>query len=164
RVSAYQVTADSSRCHDTGSCRPVPRCESLPSIADGPSSSGPCTWLLSHPCTPRCGRPGCRRWCRRPSGGFLTCCEPPLIFGSADAQAAIRQGDAFWRPVLHPPFVERPAADSQVGAHLRDSELVPLAEIANLVSAGHDDASRSSCRADRSADVAAPTGTAACPW
>src|SRR5215467_4113273 len=70
----------------------------------------------------------------------------------------------FRRPVLHPPFVERPAADAQIGAHLRNGELVPLSAVADLVSAGHDGASQPPWRADCLGLAAEATGTPACSW
>src|SRR5258705_12970852 len=91
------------------------------------------------------------------------CGQPALVFGSPDAQAAVRQRDALRRLPLGPPFVERPAADTEIGAHLRDGELVPLPGTADLIRASHDDASQSQRRAGHPAWTAEPTGTAACP-
>src|SRR6266516_1505534 len=62
------------------------------------------------------------------------CGQPALVFGSSDAEAAVRQRDALGRLALRPPFVERPAADTEIGAHLRDGELVPLPGTAMAVS------------------------------
>src|SRR5262249_41123575 len=53
--------------------------------------------------------------------------QPALVLGPADAQAAVRQRDALGRLALRPPLVERTPTDPEIGANLRDGELVPLA-------------------------------------
>src|SRR5215469_13438632 len=121
-------------------------------------------WLPRCPCRPRSGRPGRRTWCPRSSGSLLPRGQPTLVFGAADPQAAVGQRDAPRRPALRPPFVERPTADVEIGAHLGDGELVPLAAAANVVNAGHDRACQPPRRTGRPAQTAELTGTADCPW
>src|SRR5215470_17892250 len=91
------------------------------------------------------------------------CGQPALVLGPADAQAAVRQRDALGRFALPPPLVERPAADTEIGAHLRDGELVPIPGAAKLISAGHDSASQPRCRTSHPACAAGSTDTAARP-
>jgi len=68
------------------------------------------------------------------------------------------------RPAFCPPFVESPSADAEIGAHLRDGELVPLSGAADHISAGHDTASQSQYRAGDPVQTAEPADAAACPW
>jgi len=56
------------------------------------------------------------------------------------------------------------AADAEIGAYLRDGELVPLSAAANVVNAGHDRTCQPPCRTSRPVQAAEPTGTADCPW
>jgi hypothetical protein len=51
--------------------------------------------------------------------------------------------------------LERPPADAEIGAHLRDGELVSFSAAANVVKAGHDRACQPPCRAT-SRSVAIP--------
>ena len=80
--------------------------------------------------------------------------QPALVLGSPDAQAAVRQRDALGRLALRPPLLERTPTDPEIGAHLRDRELVPLPGAANLISAGHDGASQPQCRTSHPAFAA----------
>jgi len=67
-------------------------------------------------------------------------------------------------PALRPPFVERPSADPEIGAHLRDGEIVPLSGAADRISAEHDTAAQSQCHAGDPVQIAEPAHAAACPW
>src|SRR5580704_17350630 len=81
-------------------------------------------------------------------------------------RAGFRSGSVMHpgRPSLRPPFVERPAADAEIGAHLRDGELVRFWGADYVISAGHDGAPQPQCRTGRPTRAVQPASTAACPW
>ena len=89
--------------------------------------------------------------------------QPSLVLGPADAQAAVRKRDALGSPVLGPPFVERAAADAEVGADFGDGELVALLSAMGVVSGDLGDDSQRWCQAGRPVRDAEMTSAAVCP-